>query len=353
MAAGVGVTLTGNELIGLGVLSAQHIAFSLTEACPLQCQHCIVATVLPSDKSRTMPIEQAKAYARQFPEMNRRGVRFISFTGGEPLLAREHLRLMSEAAVNASLECTVVTACHWAGTELAAARTVAEFPHIGNWHLSADVFHEEFTPLSNVVRAGKAAIGEGRRAMVRMAAAIPLSGKHLAMHESLREELPDEVDIVVQPVTKVGRGASIETEVPLAEVPAWPCMPNGMVVRYDGTVSPCCAGLVDQRTGHPFQYDRADSVGLVRAHESWRADPLLQIIRTVGFAPLLQWLADAFPDNEVLKATPRHPCDCCIKLWRDPRVGVELRRRAETPANRAKAAELTEAVFGEFHKGCS
>jgi hypothetical protein len=36
-----------------------------------------------------------------------------------------------------------------------------------------------------------------------------------------------------------------------------------------------------------------------------------------------------------------------VRLWRDPAVGIELRRRAELPENRAKIADLAETVFGE------
>ncbi|MBI3950745.1 MAG: radical SAM protein [Acidobacteria bacterium] len=343
----VGVSLTGNQLTLLGALSARHVGFSLTEACPLKCRHCIVSTVSAAVRSRTMPMERAKQYAGQLPALTERGVQFISFTGGEPLLAPKQLQLLSEAAVCAGLECTVVTACHWATSDSATRRVIAAFPNIASWHLSTDVFHEEFVPLHNVLRAARVAVAESRRVMVRMAATVPLSERHQQMHQELQAQLPDGAPIVVQPITQMGRGASIQTEIPLAEVPAWPCVPSAMVVRFDGTVSPCCGGLSDERTGHPFQYPAADRVGLAQAHQAWCTDPLLQLIRTVGFAPLLQWVAEAFPEHEVLKATPRHPCECCIKLWKDPAVGPELRRRAELPQNRLKIARLTGVVFGE------
>jgi organic radical activating enzyme len=342
-----GIRMTAEELTRQQQLAASHVTFSLTEACPLRCRHCIVNTVPAADHSRTMPLERAQSYAAQLPHLRARGVWLLSFTGGEPFVASRQLRLLSDAAAAAGMHSTVVTACHWAATESSASATVANFPGIMHWQLSADVFHEEFVSWQNVVRAALAVTLDGRDAMVRMAASIPLSEQHLDLHRRIRQSLPENVPIVVQPITLNGRGASIQTEIPRASVPGWPCVPNGMVIRFDGTISPCCAGLVDQREGHPFQYANADQQGLAGAHQAWCTDPLLQLIRTAGFAPVLAWVREMAPEHEVLRATPEHPCECCVRLWKNPSLGSKLRERAALPENREKIAQLTEAVFGE------
>ena len=59
----VGVYMDGQALTDLQRLSSRHIAFSVTEACPLQCKHCIVSTISPSGSSRTLSMAQAEAYA--------------------------------------------------------------------------------------------------------------------------------------------------------------------------------------------------------------------------------------------------------------------------------------------------
>ncbi len=342
----LGVRLTGDEFTSLQALAAQHVAFSVTEACPLRCSHCIVATVPAGDRTRTMPLDVAVRYAAELPSLAERNVRFVSFTGGEPLLAPKQIHVLSAAAVDAGMRCTVVTGCHWAESDAAARRVVERYSDIATWHLSTDVFHEEFVPRENVARAARAALAANREVTVRMAASVPLSRAHEAIAADLQERLPDGVPIVVQPVTQMGRGRDVQTETATARVPAWPCMPNGMVVRYDGTVAPCCAGLVDERDGHPFHYPLATE-GLAAAHERWCTDPLLQLIRSVGFAPVLDWVAEDFPEHPFATEVPRHPCDTCVTLWRDPAVTTAIRRRADLPQNRAKVAELTEAVFGE------
>ncbi len=352
MTISTGVRLTGDQLTALQALSAQHIAFSLTEACPLACRHCIVSTVSAADRSRTMPLQDAERYAAEFPSLQAQGIRTISFTGGEPLLVPKHLALLSGAAVRAGLRCTVVTACHWAVSDRAARRVVAQFPHIANWHLSTDIFHAEFIPLDQVVRAARVAMAEGRKVVMRITVSVPVTDCDLQLQEELCTHLPDGVSFIVQPVTKIGRAATLEMEVATAGVPAWLCVPSGITVRYDGTLSPCCSALIDQCTGHPFEYANARETSLKQAYQAWCTDPLLQIMRAVGFAPLLQWVDESFPEHPVLRAIPRDPCQCCVQLWEDPAVGPALRERAARPENRAKIASLTTLLFGNSFAAC-
>jgi hypothetical protein len=124
-------------------------------------------------------------------------------------------------------------------------------------------------------------------------------------------------------------------------------MSTGLIVRHDGSVGPCCSSLVDQRSGHPFQYAPASEQGLVAAHEAWLGDPLLRLVRAVGFEPLLAWLREEHPGHPLLEATPRHPCDVCVALWRIPGVAAAMARRSQQPATRQKIDAVFSAVFGD------
>jgi pyruvate-formate lyase-activating enzyme len=342
----VGLPMSGDQLREHQRLAAQHVTFSVTESCPLRCVHCIVATVPANDRSRTMPMERAESYAAQMGALARRGVRFVSFTGGEPLLARRQLQLLSRAARDAGMESTVVTACHWATSTATAEKVVASLPDIECWQVSTDEFHRDYVSVDHVIRAAKAASKFGRNVMVRLSMSLPESDTIVSIYNELREALPD-IRIFAQPIIAMGRGASVPSFSELADVPAWPCVPQGMVVRFDGTVAPCCAGLVDTRDGHPFQYPNADTAGLEGVHQAWCTDPLLQLIRAAGFAALMPWLREIAPEHDVLAETPRHPCEFCTRLWTDPGVGPALRERISRDENRAKVAALAHEVFGE------
>jgi pyruvate-formate lyase-activating enzyme len=343
----IGLTLSGSELKQLQQLSARHVGFSLTEACPLRCRHCLISPVSGSRNNLYLPLELAKSYALQMPELRLRGIRFISFTGGEPLLAVEQLAALSEAAAKNDITCTVVTACHWARDADSALQCIRRLPWIDTWVLSTDIYHIEYVPAENAILAARAALQENRHVQVRMTVPTPLPAKHQHLEIYLRERLPSQVPISVQPVINLGLDPNAAGGDATATVPGWPCIPSGMVIRADGTVSPCCAALISVREQHPFQYPRADQSGIAAAHYTWCTDPLLQLMRAVGFAPLLYWLKELFPDHRLLYECPRHPCQCCIELWGDPGVSSELRARAELPRNRTKIAELTQYLFPE------
>ncbi|MGH9469782.1 MAG: radical SAM protein [Terriglobia bacterium] len=343
----IGLKFTPPQLLEQQRLASEHVIFSLTEACPLRCSHCIVSTVPAADLSRTMPLARAEHYAAQFPALRERGVTLISFTGGEPLLAPRQLSVLSEAAARAGMACSVVTACHWARSESSARSVVRRFGALSGWQLSIDIFHLEFISPEFVLNAARAVLDAGRQATVRMAASLPFSAEHRRLYERMRGDLPEEAPVIIQPVLRMGRGRSIEMADEEGESTSWPCVSNGIMFRFDGTIAPCCAGLADERTAHPFQYGNADEVGLERAHQSWCTDPLLQLIRSVGFAPVLGWAAETRAESASLRTVPANPCECCTRLWNSPEITAGLRERAQRAENREKIADLAERLFGE------
>jgi hypothetical protein len=293
-----------------------------------------------------MPMARAQTYATQFSALAGRGVKFVSFSGGEPLLARRQLKILSEAAHAAGIECHIVTACHWATSPENAEKVIASLPALSCWHISTDVFHSQYVSVDNVACAARALTRLGRQVVIRLSLTQPQTAEMGALFRRLRDELPD-IPILAQPVIGMGRGSSVIDEMETADVPGFPCIPTGMVVRFDGTVSPCCGGLVDTRDGHPFQYPSPDLVGLDGTHRAWCTDPLIQLIRAVGFAPLIKWVEEIAPDNAALQDRPRHSCEFCVRLWQDADVGPALRERISREENRAKVAEVVREVFGE------
>ncbi len=75
-----------------------------------------------------MPLEIADRYAMHMQDLADYGMKGVSFTGGEPLVAKLQLSRMAHAAAQARLQVSVVTAAHWAGTETRAKALVARFP---------------------------------------------------------------------------------------------------------------------------------------------------------------------------------------------------------------------------------
>lgn len=295
-----------------------------------------------------MSTDLAHKCASELIKLRDLGVRRISFTGGEPILASRQLHILSESAAKAGIECTIVTSGYWAFSQDAAADVVKSFPEISIWHLSTDMYHQEFVPLSYIQNASREILYHGGKVVIRMTVSEPPSKEEEKIFEITRSLLPIEIPIDVQPIIKVGRASSLKIGGELAEVPAWPCIPSGMMVQHDGTISPCCSCLVTINSSHPFNFGNVGSQELVRIYEAWLSDPLLQLMRAVGFLPLLQWAYEAFPNDDIFLNLSRNPCKCCIKLFNNQKISEELKKQAEKPEIRAKILNLTEYIFGDI-----
>jgi pyruvate-formate lyase-activating enzyme len=338
----LGMKLTGDQLTDFQTHSLSHIVVSITEACNLRCSHCIARTDPKNERTGRLSPENTKKFASQFPALKTAGVHFITFIGGEPFLAPESLSELSQAAHEAGIKTAVVTSGYWASSRSRAEKILDAFSSIDTWHLSTDAFHERFVPLDTIIHAAEAVSSRGKNAVIRVATSDTTDEKNTSLCEKLHKRLPENIPVLLQPVVNIHCGV-IEHQ-SMKNMKNWPCVPIGMGLRYDGTISPCCSGLFYESV-HPFHYVNAVEKGIVTAYKEWRSDPLMQLMRGAGFLPILSWIADTFPEHEILKKPLRHPCECCIQLWKDPLISLEIRRRAELPGNREKIRQLHATLF--------
>ncbi|MGI6711607.1 MAG: radical SAM/SPASM domain-containing protein [Bacillota bacterium] len=341
----VGVKLSKNQIKSLQLLSFGHLVFSLTKQCPLKCAHCIVSSEQDSQDTGTLSYEQAQFFAAQLAELGAHHVRRVSFTGGEPVLSFRQLNIMSQAAVQAGMTCTVVTSGYFADSIQNAYKYIMDFPFIQNWHFSTDSYHECFVPRSNIINAVTAARCLGKNVIIRMTVEKPISSKNHEIYSYLKSKMPD-VDFFIQPVINSGRAESIDKSLEYSLEPAGPCVTGGMVVRYDGTVSPCCSGLIEKRQGHPFIFQNVFDIGILSVYQSWLQHPVLKLIQAVGFAPLLMLLREGFSGIKMETGVPQHPCECCLWLWSHQGVSDYISSRLNSPQNREKINMVYEKLFG-------
>lgn len=336
--------LTLAELAQIQRLATTHLTFSLTLACPLRCEHCIVSSS-PDLHHTTMPLEIADQYAVQMPALAARGITHVSFTGGEPTVARRQLKVLSAAASAAGMTSAVVTASPWARTEASAERTVEDFPDIAVWDLSVDHFHEPFVSLETVRRAYKVLIAAGRRVTIRLTYTDPDSDDTRRILDFVAT-LP-EAHFACQRVRPVGRGLQISVRKVAAYNP-WvkPCVTQGLVIRYDGSVSPCCLNLVERRD-HTFQYGDATQRDLADIHADFVTDPLLQLVRSLGFAEAIRLLEDDGLGHLVPEQLPSEACQMCEHLMTDTAITGALRERLAAPSNQLKVAVIAAKSLGE------
>lgn len=336
--------MTLGEFTTIQRLAGSHITFSLTMACPLRCAHCAVDAG-PHRSASTISAAQAEAYARQMPELAGEGIAAISFTGGEPLLARGPLRILSSAAEKAGMVCGVVTSAYWANSVDEAARVIRSVPGISCWDISIDRYHTEYVPVEKVKNGFIAARLAGKKPVLRMSGGEEPSKEDLKVFDDILA-FAGRGDISLQKFRQMGRGNGLgfvlEEGIPWAK----PCVTQGMVVREDGSIGPCCVTLANEKM-HPFQFGNAHERPLKEIHGDFMRHPLLQLLRVVGFSPVIRWLAEAGMEHKIPDPVPLDTCDLCARLFSDSETCDFLNRRASSADIRLRTAILLSKAMNE------
>lgn len=342
-------TLGAASLLALQRAGASHIGISLTKACPMTCAHC-AASALPASRWRaeTLPPATIAAYCEEFPALHAAGVRRLSLTGGEPVLVLPLVERLANAAAAAGLEVTLVTGLFWARTESGRRRVLDRLEAITHWNISWDLFHRAEVSLEQCVAAATLLCSRGKAVSIRYTTANPVSDEDFEAILALAAQVPDGCRIAFQEARPVGRAQEAAMPAaPQAEPPRWPCLSTGPIVLPDGSARPCCSSLYDAPPdAHPFAA-RSARGGLVALYEAWRGDPLMTLIRAVGFTPLLRDLRERFPHHPLAREHPSHPCDLCVALWREPALREALPLTAREPRMADRIAGAARTIFNE------
>jgi pyruvate-formate lyase-activating enzyme len=339
------VTVTHDQLVQEQAGARTHLTFLLTLACPLSCEHCIV-NAGPDKGHTTMPLEVAQWYGSQMPELYDRGIRLLSLTGGEPFLARQQLSVMSNAGADAGMECGVVTAAHWATSPKRAKALVAAFPNLHTWDISIDSYHLDYLPFERVRTAYAAVKEAGRRAIIRFTFHEPFTVQDQKTMEIL-DSFADPDDVISSRLRSTGRASGQ----PISEsfdgtTFVKPCLTKGLVIRYDGSMSPCCINLVEERR-HPFQLGDPLTKRLRDIHAEYLTHPLLQMIRVLGFGEIVSWLKRAGLESVLPDKMPEDVCDVCPHIMTNAIAANLAAELCSQPETRLKIAVLADRVLGE------
>jgi hypothetical protein len=185
----------------------------------------------------------------------------------------------------------------------------------------------------------------GRRVNLRVTYSDPMTDADIAVMEEL--QAIGEGDCVAQAMRPVGRGADLHKRAEHGWNP-WikPCLTQGMVVRYDGTVSPCCLNLVESRA-HPFDFGDPRELDLAKVHSRFATDPLLQLIRALGFGPIREWAEQEGLDHLLPDPLPEEVCELCTAVMHQPQLAEMATRRAREDDAPLKIAILAAKILGE------
>ncbi|HVY95275.1 MAG TPA: radical SAM protein [Bryobacteraceae bacterium] len=325
-------------------VASRRIGFTVTKACPLRCAHCSVEAS-PQLGDTTFTPEFALHIAAQMGALSNISVRFVDFTGGEPVLAASFVKIVSEAAAKAGMTCGMVTSAHWAKTESSAATFIERFPNVQNWDISTDLYHLPFVSLDTVEIAFRALRAYGRSVTMRIAHHDDLSFEEAQLIDRVHRFAGRRIGF--QPIGPVGRGRDLITltAVEEAELDPSPCATTGLLIDNDGAGAPCCAPISHESRNSPLFVGNAFRDSLCDMVSRWRVQPLIQTIRLWGFRPLERWLVEAGVTGTAFYR--RRTCDECVAMLIDPERVHLLDRVASRLEHRISLAIALRRDFNE------
>ncbi len=331
-----------DHLLALQRLATSTVIFSVTRRCPARCSHCIVSSS-PEVSGRKLSPELVDAVVAELPALRDSGVQHVTFTGGEPVLASDAVAAIADAATGVGISASIVTSCAWARTAGAAEKVVAKLSKLTHWDLGYDRFHAAEYPIERLAHAVEALRAAGRSFSVRACVDTPASAEDEEILDAI-EQVAGGAPVFRQSVKSIGRATSLE-DAPAEGTPMAPCLSTGPFVREDGSVGPCCSGLAYEKRGsHPFEFGNVGTDGLSACRDRWQQDPLLRLIRLVGFAVPLGWLAEEGLAPAELDG--RGVCELCVGIWdREAEVGRFLAARAAQPEVVAQLDRLEQHLM--------
>lgn len=315
-------------------LASLTLTFCVTRRCPLTCAHCYQDSG-PKVSSPILGLELARKFASELPELVAAGLEYVGFTGGEPTLAVDFVRHVSDACAEHGVETGIVSAAQWAGSDASAERMLARLPSITCWDLSTDRYHLEHVPLTNIERAFRLLAAQGKPPLVRFAHHTPPDAAAGAFD-------PDDAALVraihafagerisFQPVQARGRGRALPLRrKPAAnEAAALFCMSEGLFVDEEGRILPCGSLLAAERSAHALLLGNAHDGSFTSALVRWRTHPLLQLLR-LGTLPATLHRLPALAGEHALAG--ESDCERCVGLLRDTKRVAQLLRALEQP----------------------
>jgi hypothetical protein len=298
------------QLLAFQKLAQSTLVLSMTRRCPLSCPHCITQSH-PGFSGPVVSNGLATRWALEMPDLAAAGIRHITFTGGEPVLARSAVETLANAAKGVGIRTAIVTGGGWVSTPSAARRVVDSLRGVNHWDVGYDQYHGQEIDWERFDLLISTLTEFGCSFSVRVC-----SGKDNAMWlRRIRLIVGDDVTVMLQPIKSAGRAMDFDQPVRVGGEPSQPCVSSGPLILETGVSAPCCSILGYASLEHiPFAYGSADVESLLTIWQRWRGDQLLRLMRLLGLQWPLQWALDLGFIGEDFVIT-QDVCDTCVRFW--------------------------------------
>jgi organic radical activating enzyme len=328
-----------------------QIGLFITYRCPIRCRHCMVEA--GPKRTEEVDLDEALDWIHQIASYRQGHVTSIAFTGGEPFICWDKLRVLGAAAVDRGLKCSVITNAYWANATKRTRQLLTELKPAAI-SLSTDEFHIAHIPLTHLRRVFEECMRLGIRCDLTIAynEHSPLTTSKLLTQVL---EFAPRSAIRMTRVFPVGRGrdiSSFASGIPHEPASARPCLFASVpYILPDGLVRPCVGPIVTLGRGScPLDLGSLRESGFEQILNDAFENPILQGVRLWGPRFLHELVQHKGPRDRLPPAYHTScPCETCLKLMTDPVISRFLRdctHSAELSSGvaRARARRLDEPV---------
>ncbi len=302
--------------------TTQELVIHLTLRCPLKCAHCCVdADINKSEELQHNTVLASIANCSQIPTINK-----VSFTGGDPFVARRTLEAGIRQATSQGLFTSVVTSAFWAKTAKRADRIIQTLQAAGlkEIMLSYDDSHAEYLAESFIINAFNAAAEAGLIIKVNVVREPndTIDKAYLTNMLDPDNRYHKQLKIFETAVNSTGRAKedeSTQTRQDRAasdQVYRGPC---NSVLRHisaqsDGNWVPCCGVIKPPKALHKGE---VASTSLASVVEQAHQDPILQWLAYEGPVAMLKQIT-ANTSEPLEDADFDGICHACDRLFNEP-----------------------------------
>ena len=319
----------------------ESLALVYTKKCNAHCRMCS-ADAGPS-RNEKMGISEVNAYLDMAREVL--GLKKLVLTGGEPLLFFDEIIQIIKHARELGLTTNVVTNAFWAenrATAISRLKTLKE-NGLSFISFSADKYHQEYIPITNVRQAIKAAVDINMPCSVAMVVGendqfnigeqvkalgeenrfylltdlVGLGFEKIAYHEMP----PQKIGLELLPLQGYGRGSQIRDDSILRspeEINAVTCPMVGRVVSIipGGDIFWCCsANDQDQKINDYFKIGNLNMDSLKNMDNYLENDALCEYLAYQGPKNLLLEIMHEL-DKKSIRKGYTSICDICHEAFR-------------------------------------
>jgi organic radical activating enzyme len=322
----------------------RHLAVSITNACPLQCGHCISNSSPKSRQGFQGLAENFAGFLDLWPK-----ARHVTLTGGEPFYDLAGMKLFLELCVQREVRAGAITSGYWAKTPKAAAEMLNKVPRLHSLTISSDVFHQQYVSVDFIANAYRAGRERGLLTHVRLT-------RHAETKDDERElrakilDFCDPEDLEDALLAPYGRAEEFREELARStprEAKLGLCPSSGPHIFESGRVTPCCNSIVSLEQEHALDFGNILGEPSSAVKARLLSDEFFLTIKILGF----DFLRDYLDEIGELDFAPVSACEFCFQLCKEPRQFRKLESLFKNPEFRFQLHAIAIGEYGNHFSG--